>query len=210
MNTLALCDDRWHPALTVRDGLAPLEERGFTFDWIEDAREWSAARLQAHPVIILSKSNEVSSAIHEPWASDEVQAAFVDYVQGGGGLLAIHSGAAGYDACPALRALVGGAFTHHPPQCDVTVQPLQGHPLSVGAEAFTVHDEHYFMALDDEGADVFLTTRSEHGEQVGGWTRRVGAGRTCVLSPGHNLEVWLQPSYQTLIFNALRWCAGEA
>jgi uncharacterized protein len=27
------------------------------------------------------------------------------------------------------------------------------------------------------------------------------------LTPGHNLEVWLQPEYQTLLRNGLRWCA---
>jgi type 1 glutamine amidotransferase len=57
---------------------------------------------------------------------------------------------------------------------------------------------------------VFLTTVSEHGTQPGGWTRLEGQGRVCVLAPGHNLEVWLAPAYQTLIANALRWCGGAA
>jgi type 1 glutamine amidotransferase len=80
--------------------------------------------------------------------------------------------------------------------------------MTSGSEPFTLVDEHYFMTLDDAGADVFLTTESEHGRQPGGWTRTVDAGRVCVLCPGHNLEVWLHPSYQSLIYNALRWCGG--
>jgi uncharacterized protein len=28
------------------------------------------------------------------------------------------------------------------------------------------------------------------------------------LTPGHNLEVWLHPSYQALLLNTLRWCGG--
>ena len=48
-----------------------------------------------------------------------------------------------------------------------------------------------------------------HGTQPGGWTRQEGAGRVAVLTPGHNVEVWLHPSYQTLIGNALRWCARQ-
>ncbi|CAN5509301.1 hypothetical protein BH10CHL1_BH10CHL1_18130 [soil metagenome] len=47
---------------------------------------------------------------------------------------------------------------------------------------------------------------SRHGTQPGGWTRLEGDGRVCVLTPGHNLEVWLDPSYQILLGNALRWC----
>jgi type 1 glutamine amidotransferase len=62
------------------------------------------------------------------------------------------------------------------------------------------------MALDDARADVFATTTSEHGEQPGVWRRTEGRGRVAVLTPGHNLEVWLHPSFQALLSNCLRWC----
>jgi type 1 glutamine amidotransferase len=94
----------------------------------------------------------------------------------------------------------------HPPQCPVTVEPKAGHPLAEGSKSFTVKDEHYMMALDDEHADVFLTSTSEHGTEPAGWIRTEGLGRVCVLTPGHNPEVWLHPSYQVLLENALRWC----
>jgi type 1 glutamine amidotransferase len=68
-----------------------------------------------------------------------------------------------------------------------------------------LRDEHYFLSLDDP-QDVFLTTSSAHGEQPGGWRRIEGSGRVAVLTPGHNQEVWLQPSFQTLLLNCLRWC----
>ena len=62
------------------------------------------------------------------------------------------------------------------------------------------------MTLDDPEADVFVTTTSEHGEQPGGWRRVEGSGRVILLTPGHNLEVWLHPSFQALLRNSLRWC----
>ena len=105
-----------------------------------------------------------------------------------------------------LRRLLGGVFDHHPEQCPVTVEPQPGHPLCAGSEPFTLKDEHYFMALDDPQAEVYVTTRSENGVQPGGWRRIVSAGRVVVLTPGHNLEVWLHPSFQALLLNALRWC----
>jgi uncharacterized protein len=39
--------------------------------------------------------------------------------------------------------------------------------------------------------------------------RTARAGRVGVLSPGHNVEVWLHPAFQTLIGNALRWCGHQ-
>lgn len=209
MRALVLCDDYWHPARTVRAGLTPLADAGFTFDWIEDAREWSAARLADYPVVILTKANNVSAADRTEWVTPEVEEGFRDYVRGGGGLLAIHSGTVGYRETPILRALLGGVFEQHPPQCDVTIAPHGDHAPTTGLAPFTVRDEHYHMALDATDATLFLDTTSEHGGQPGGWTREEGAGRVCVLTPGHNVEVWLHPTFQALLTNALRWCGAR-
>jgi hypothetical protein len=182
MRCLVLCDDYWHPAPVAREGLDALHAKGeFEFDWIEDAGKWSAERMAGYPAVVFVKSNDVSAADRTEWMTPEV-----------------------------LRALMGGVFDHHPKQCPVTVQPKEGHPLVAGSEAFTVQDEHYHVLLDDDKADVFLITTSEHGSQPGGWARTEGAGRVCLLTPGHNVEVWLHPSYQVLLGNALRWCTQTA
>ncbi|MBA3943280.1 MAG: ThuA domain-containing protein [Herpetosiphonaceae bacterium] len=208
VRTLVLCGDRWHPPQTARTGLEMLKDDRFVFDWIENAEEWSADRMSKAGVVMLTKSNDVSATDPRPWATKQVQEAFRDYVRAGNGLLIIHSGSAGYAEMPVLRSLTGGTFLRHPSQCPVTVEPRPGHPLSAESTPFTAVDEHYMMALDDGQADVFLSTTSEHGSQPGGWIRTEGQGRVCVLTPGHNLEVWLNPAYQTLLGNALDWCAG--
>jgi len=178
----------------------------FAFDWIEDAQDWSPESMLTYPLVILTKSNNISATNPIGWMTDTVQTAFSDYVHKGNGLLAIHSGTAEYEQKPVLRSLLGGVFTHHPEQCPVTINPRLGHPLAARSVPFTLKDEHYFMALDDPQADVFMTTTSEHGEQPGAWRRVEGNGRVAVLTPGHNAEVWLHPSFQALLLNSLRWC----
>lgn len=206
MKVLVLCGDYWHPPQIAREGLEALESTEFTFDWLEDTRDWSAEGMLTYPVVILTKSNNVSADDKTEWMTDSMQAAFSEYVRKGNGLLAIHSGTAEYEQKPVLRSLLGGVFTHHPEQCPVTVKPDVEHPLSAGSAAFTLKDEHYFMAMEDPQVEVFMTTTSQHGEQPGGWRRVEGNGRVVVLTPGHNLEVWLRPSFQVLLRNALRWC----
>lgn len=206
MRTMVVCDDYYHPAQTPRSGLQPLAERGWEFDWIEDTGDWSTERMNQCSAVILTKTNEVSAINRQPWMTDAVQAAFREYVRRGNGLLVIHSGSAGYEDGSAIRAITGGAFVKHPPQCAVSVEPYPEHILTVGCTPFTLVDEHYCMTLDDPQANIFVSTTSEHGTQPGGWTRCEGEGRVCVLTPGHNLDVWLHPSYQILIENALRWC----
>lgn len=206
MQVMVLCDDHWHPARVPREGLGGLKGIEFKFDWIENAQDWSAKRMDEYPLVILTKSNHVSSSDKTGWMTEAVQTAFKDYVSKGSGLLAIHSGTADYEEKPVLRGLLGGVFSHHPDQCSVSVLPKVGHQLSAGSEPFTLQDEHYFMHFDDPQAEVFMITKSEHGEQPGAWTRTEGAGRVAVLTPGHNLEVWLHPSFQALLRNTLLWC----
>lgn len=214
MNTkaLVLCDDYWHPAKTPRAGLTQLAGKfaDEAFDWMEDAREWPALQINDYPLIILTKSNNFSAADKTHWMSEDVQVALLNYVQRGGGLLAVHSGTAEYKETPVLRALLGGVFDMHPPQCMVTVEATESSSFTDGFAPFTLKDEHYFMAMGDAPVDVFLTSRSEHGVQPAGWRRSEGLGRVAVLTPGHNVEVWLNSSFQLLLRNAMRACADAA
>ena len=207
MKILVLCGDAWHPPEIARKGLETLAGVEFVFDWIEDTREWSPEIMASYPLVILTKSDNVSTTDKTSWMTDSVQAAFLEHVQHGNGLLTIHSGTAEYEQKPVIRGLLGGVFLHHPEQCLVTMTPQKDHPLCDGAAPFTLQDEHYFMALDDPHADVFMTTSSVNGEQPGAWRREEGQGRVAVLTPGHNLDVWLHPSYQSLIINSLCWCS---
>ena len=207
MQTLVLCDSYNHPARIIREGLRAFQNRGFSFDFLENTAGVSAG-LQAHyPLVILAKTNHLSAENRKGWMTEAIQEVFLDYVQRGNGLLAVHAGAAGWAEMPALRGLLGGTFDHHPTKCPVTVEPVPGQPLTAGCKPFTLRDEHFFMTLDDAQAEVFLTTRSKHGEQPGGWRRNQGAGRVCVLTPGHYAQTWLHPSFQALLLNVLKWCA---
>lgn len=210
MKVLVFCDDLYHPGAIARAGLAPLSAAGFTFDWVENATHWDPSGLTGYRVALLTKSNVRGHGDKTRWLSGAAESVFLDYVRSGGGLVVIHSGAAGYADAPAVRTVTGGTFLNHPPPCAVVIEPEAGHPLTEGVtESFVVHDEHYQVALDDAEADVFLHTRSAHGVQPAGWTRVDGKGRVSVLTPGHFPEVWLHPSFQQLLRNSLCWVADS-
>ena len=127
-----------------------------------------ASRKLPEPLLVISRSDR-----HER-----------NLAQFENGLLAVHSGAAEYEQKPVLRGLLGGVFAWHPDQCPVTINPRMEHPLCAESGSFTLQDEHYFMALDDPEADVFVTTTSVNGEQPGAWRRELEHGRVAVLTPG--------------------------
>jgi hypothetical protein len=108
MRVLAICDDHYHPGSVLQEGLATFGQGMFELDWLLHAGEWSAARMAEYPVVLMAKSNNVSSAHYEPWVTDAVQDAFRDYVRGGKGIVFAHSGTAGYLDLPVMRGVIGG------------------------------------------------------------------------------------------------------
>ena len=106
-----------------------------------------------------------------------------------------------------MRNIAGGTFVSHPEPCLVTIELEAGHPLGLGVRSFTEMDEHYNIAFDASDAQVFAHSRSAHGVQPAGWIRLDGAGRVCVLTPGHNMAVWQRIEFQRLLQNGLNWLA---
>lgn len=223
MNILLLCDDYWHPGEVPIAGVKPLEAKGFCFDIVSDGGKFSPAMLKDYPVVMLCKSNQRTQAAQEPWMTDEIQQAFIDFVEGGGGLLVVHSGTVPSPTTERLSRLMGCRFTFHPNNCPVTVAPIMPHPVTEGVGMFCEVDEHYRLEILDAEAKVIMASYSaSQGDEskfdedpyhnttawlgAAGLVREQGKGRVCVLTPGHLLPVWLNVEFQKALENALRWC----
>jgi uncharacterized protein len=203
---LVLCDDQWHPAETVRRGLDALKNLPLDLEYLEDGSRWTPSLMKNFPLVVVAKANHVCATNQNPWLGDETQSAFRDFVRGGGGLLLLHGGVC-YKDLPVMRAVSGGAFLRHPDPCAVTFEPKAARQITLGVSPFTETDEQYFVSLDTDKTEVFLQSRSMHGVQPAGWTRVEGAGRVCVLTLGHNPDVWMHPEFQKVLLNAFRWTA---
>jgi len=227
MQVLLLCDDYYHPGLIIIDGVKPLIKYGFQFDIIVNASDFSIEKLKNYPVVLLCKMDNISQQNRLSWKTEAVQKAFVDYVENGGGLLAVHSGLVSEENTGILDNLLGCRFLGHPAACPVTVQPVKPHPVTDGVGLFCETDEHYQIEIIREDADVLLASYSPpQGEEnkykespyhncpaaiyPAGYVRTQGKGRICVLTPGHNLAVWHNEHFQRLLVNALKWTACKS
>jgi len=226
MRVLLICGDYYHPEQIFIDGIAPLAKLGFQFDIITNANDFSPEKLKGYPVVILSKPDEVSQEDRQPWKTEAVQKAFVDYVEKGGGLIALHSGVVGGKNTETLDKLLGCRFLTHPNNCPVIVQPLKAHPVTEGAGMFCETDEHYQIEIIAPDANILAASYSPpQGDEskyledpyfnapaaicAAAYVRTQGKGRVCILTPGHLPPVWLNPQFQKLLENTLRWTSGE-
>lgn len=216
-NVLVLCDDLWHPAEVIEKGLAARQDQRFHFDIVKAAKDiLTPERIARYRLIVCCKSNSVIAANNAPWfepgVTEVCPAEFEAYIRAGGGFLAVHSGLAyTEERCADYVELVGAAFRGHPPRCTVDLHATKPeHPILEGVQDFTIRDEHYQMEMLCGDAEVFLESRSEKGGvQPAGYTREMGAGRLCALTPGHTLDVWEDANFQRLFTNAAEWCMKE-
>ena len=226
MKVLLLCDDYWHPGDVPIDGVKPLEAAGFEFDVITDATDFDTDVLKKYPVILLCKSGEISATNKDSWKTAEVQKAFVDYIESGGGLVAVHNATVPGENTGVMDKLIGSKFVFHPNNCPVTVQPIKPHPVTAGVGMFCEMDEHYRLEILSDDVDIIMASYSPaQGEEskyqdepyhnttawidAAGYVRTQGKGRICVLTPGHLPCVWQNPNFLRALNNALKWCAGE-
>jgi len=140
-----------------------------------------------------------------PGPTDTQAESLAGWVQGGGGLLAVHAATVAGQTSPALRALMGGVFVEHPPQFTFTVYPLHGErPITAGIKAFTVHDEFYVQEYDDTVAiHAIALDRGIAHPLV--WSKSEGKGRVAYIAMGHGPEVWQLEPYQRLMLQAIDW-----
>lgn len=213
MKVLVICDDLWHPAEVIELGLAGLPAE-YECTVVKTAKDiLTPAYLAEFPLVVCCKGNTINAANPAPWFEDGVTEVtpreFEAYVQNGGGFLSLHAGNTAKQGQP-YADFVGNYFAGHPPRCSVDVHITQKeHPVARGVSDFTARDEHYNIVLSCTDAQVFCRTVSETGgEQIGGYTREIGKGRLCMLTPGHTLSVWQNREFLKLLDNAMRWCAS--
>ncbi|MCL1857984.1 MAG: ThuA domain-containing protein [Oscillospiraceae bacterium] len=211
MKILVICDDIYHHVEVVREGLAFLflqDECDLTYAVDMTEYSFEDKPLSGYNVVIIAKDDVVSKSKHENWFTEDIEKQFENYANSGGGLIFLHAGSVLCKKSKILRDIAGCEFVNHPEQCIVDFKIISDHEITSGAKDFSEKDEHYFIDFKAIDADVFLESSSENGTQPAGYARvHNGKGRVCVLTPGHNLNVFENLQYQKIIRNAVYWCA---
>lgn len=214
-NLLIICGDLYHPREVITRGLKYLIERGYRIDYVTDAKDiLTKDMLDDYDVIVTAKGNGLTDSSTIPWFEDGVTAVMPDdfraYVERGGGYISLHAGNTfTKDVRPDMCDLLGCDYGTHPPQNTVTLTVRdENHPVMEDVKTFSYRDEHYILKDIVDDAHILFDTESDTGGRViGGYTRELGEGRLCVLTPGHNYAVLDHPQFRQVMLNAIEWCA---
>jgi type 1 glutamine amidotransferase len=209
---LALIGDRYHSPVYIREGLAKallLENIPVTF--IEETSELNAESLREHQLLIILRDGmnwpNGYDQPHVKWMSFAQEQAIWDFVDKGGGFLALHNAQGLYPANGPYYKLFGGDYGGHPKPYVFTVRiEHRNHAVTEGVEDFEIFDEQHTVKyyLDREHLLLRSIARDNLASEAG-WWREMGKGRFVYLAPGHTPEALGHPMMQRLIRNSARW-----
>ena len=213
----------------------------FTVEFTENPLDLTAAMLARTDVaLFLSPSGIVQpgqvayvNSENAPFSAAQ-RAAFVGWVQCGGGFIAVHQAADSYDDWPEWNELVGARFLLHPiwtsnPRAVLRVA-AQAHPATApwhGMASFELAEEYYAWRpgdtpdkLTSDFAPLLRLTRftdpavdatwgaAFQDDQPLAWTSTFrGKNRSFYTNLGHSDSTWDRPDFRAHIVNGLDWVA---
>jgi putative membrane-bound dehydrogenase-like protein len=208
VKVLFLGDDGHHvPRERVAAAHVPLHRRGVQIEYTEDLAALSGPNLARFDALLIY-ANHVA-------LGDEQERALLEYVRGGGGLVAVHSASYCFLNSPAYVALVGAQFATHGTGTFTTRTTDPGHPVMAGHAPFTSWDETYVHTKHASDRTVLATRERDASEPAGAgdepwtWVRNEGRGRVFYTAWGHDLRAWKNEGFIDLLARGTRWAAGE-
>ena len=191
-----------HPADRAAQLIPALAGRGIDITYTQDVGVLNAEFLARFDALILYGNIER--------IAPERVGGLIDYVEAGGGFVALHCASFCAQNSPEFAALVGARFQGHGTGTFETKIVAPDHPIMRGFQPFATWDETYIHEMHNETNRTVLQTRSE-GEHAEPWTwvRTQGKGRVFYTAYGHDARTWMNPGFQALVERGIRWVAND-
>ena len=140
----------------------------------------------------------------------EGEAAILDFVRNGKGLVPLHCASFCFRNSPAWIDLVGAQFQKHGTGEFRTVNVAAEHPVMQGFGGFKSFDETYVHTKHNDRGRTILEERVE-GDHHEPWTwvRTEGKGRVFYTAWGHDQRTWSHPGFHNLVERGIRFAAGR-
>ncbi|MFM8284888.1 MAG: PVC-type heme-binding CxxCH protein [Planctomycetaceae bacterium] len=198
-----LLGDRGHhePARRFTQLQPVLAPRGIEIVFSERLEDLDRAVLAGYDVVAVYANIDELPADRE--------AALLDFVRGGKGLVALHCASYCFRNSPAWIDLVGAQFQKHGAGEFRVETVAPDHPLMRGFQGFASHDETYVHTRHNPRGRTILEERVE-GDHREPWTwvRSEGAGRVFYTAWGHDERTWGHPGFHNLVERGIRFAAG--
>jgi type 1 glutamine amidotransferase len=187
------------------------KEKSFVADTTEDASLFNDAALKQYDVVVfLSTRGNILDTFQ--------QEAFQHFIHRGGGFVGIHAATTTEYTWPWYNKLIGAYFDGHPAPQKATYTKVDKNFFPTKSFPATLQwmDEIYnFRSVQDSLHYVITVDEQSYtGGKMGSfhpacWYHTFEGGRAFYIALGHFDDAYNDPLFTTIIYNSLRWAAGE-
>jgi putative membrane-bound dehydrogenase-like protein len=179
----------------------PLFARGINITYTTDTNDLNKANLDKYDGLVIYANYDRISADKEK--------VIKDFVEGGKGLIPIHSASATFINSSWYIQAIGGQFKSHETGHFTAKNVNKNHPVMDDVSEFETWDETYVHSnLNPD--KIVLQERVENGvSEPWTWVRNQGKGRVFYTAYGHNDSTWTNPMFHKLIGNGILWAIGD-
>ena len=178
-----------------------LFKKGVNLSYTTDLNDLNTANLNRYDGLIIYANHDTISSAQET--------ALKAFVEGGKGLIPLHSATGCFRNSEWYVSTVGGQFKSHKTGTFAAKILNASHPVTQGLPAFETFDETYVHQKLNPDMTI-LTARVEgDSSEPYTWVRNQGKGRVFYTAYGHDDSTWNNPGFQRLVSNGVLWALGE-
>lgn len=178
-----------------------LFKSGINLTYTHDLKDLNSENLSKYDGLIIYSNHDSISPSQE--------AALKDFVEGGKGLIPLHSAAGSFLNSQWYIQTIGGQFASHG-EGDFTSKIVKSdHPVMKGIQEFTTWDETYVHKNLNPDIEVLMERAEGDKREPYTWVRNQGKGRVFYTAYGHEDRTWKNIGFLNLVRNGVLWAVGE-
>jgi uncharacterized protein len=178
-----------------------LFQSGINMTYTVDLNDINPENLAKYDGLIIYANHDVLSPTQE--------AAMKEFVEGGKGLVPLHSAAGCFRNSEWYIKTIGGQFESHKTGTFKNIILKPDHPAMKGITGFETFDETYVHKnLNPDKIILGERVEGDHHEPYT-WVRNQGKGRVFYTAYGHEDSTWTNIGFLDLVRNGVLWAIGD-
>ncbi|MET3114011.1 putative membrane-bound dehydrogenase-like protein [Pedobacter sp. CG_S7] len=178
-----------------------LFKSGINLTYTADLKDLNKENLSKYDGLIIYANHDSIAPAQE--------AALKEFVEGGKGLIPLHSAAGCFKNSSWYKQTIGGEFASHGTGDFKGIILKSDHPVMRGITEFETWDETYVHKSLNPDMTVLMERREGNTKEPYTWVRKQGEGRVFYTAYGHDEKTWTNLGFLDLVRNGVLWAVGD-
>nr|WP_164674898.1 PVC-type heme-binding CxxCH protein [Anditalea andensis] len=175
--------------------------RGINLTYTESTEDLTKENLDKYDGLVIYANHD--------YLSPDQEQSLREFVEGGKGLIPLHSAAGSFGNSEWYINTVGGKFESHGTDEFQAKISDPHHVVMEGLHEFITWDETYLHSNINPDIQILMEREEKGHKEPYTWTREEGKGRVFYTAYGHNDSTWQNLDFLKLVENGIIWAIGD-